>query len=145
MKRINCIATRYNLKFCSPKKRPKKKMIAATFANFLALGLLQIAKAQEKECWAPDGKTKADNETYVACNKLGIHQDGVHSSCCNLDGKNRDTCDPTGLCLNDGVFFRGYCTDQSWDSPACINICTDDVVSNKVVAVKLWLSEFTWN
>ncbi|GAW14076.1 hypothetical protein ANO14919_034680 [Xylariales sp. No.14919] len=88
-----------------------------------------LAAADEVRCWAPDGKTLADNETVVPCNKLGIQQDGVYSSCCRLDGDlgQRDYCTTSGLCLStlDGVLRREYCTDKSWKSPACVNVCTD--------------------
>lgn len=97
------------------------------FAAFLAP---RAITAQEVSCWAPDGETLADNTTYVPCNKLGIQQEGVYSTCCNLDGRpgERDLCTTTGLCLNNGVLHRGYCTDKTWDSPACVNVCTDDNV-----------------
>lgn len=89
----------------------------------------RLAVADEVRCWAPDGKTQADNETVVPCNKLGIQQDGVHSSCCRLDGDlaQRDYCTTTGLCLStlDNVPRREYCTDKTWKSPACINVCKD--------------------
>jgi hypothetical protein len=92
--------------------------------------LVHVATAQEVECWAPDGVTMADNTTYVPCNKLGIEQEGVYSSCCQLDGDpdKRDLCTTTGLCLRRGVLSRGYCTDRNWDSPACVNVCTEDQV-----------------
>jgi hypothetical protein len=103
-----------------------------------ALGLLLVTAfgplvaADEVRCWAPDGKTLADNETVVPCNKLGIQQDGVYSSCCRLDGDadQRDFCTTTGLCLStaDGVLRREYCTDKTWNSPACVNVCTDPKV-----------------
>ncbi|KAJ2988878.1 hypothetical protein NUW58_g3752 [Xylaria curta] len=88
-----------------------------------------LALADEVRCWAPDGKTLADNETVVPCNKLGIQQEGVYSSCCRLDGdaRQRDYCTTSGLCLStfDGVLRREYCTDRTWKSPACVNVCTD--------------------
>ncbi|KAF4120084.1 hypothetical protein GMORB2_3495 [Geosmithia morbida] len=92
-----------------------------------AVGLFTRASSAEISCFAPDGKTLADNETYVPCNKLGIQQDGIESSCCRLDGKadERDLCAATGLCLNGGVLFRGYCTDKTWKNPACVDVCTD--------------------
>lgn len=107
-------------------------MLFPLLAQLLAVSLAPLAQAQEVECWAPDGKTKADNETYVPCNKLGIEQDGVFSSCCNLDGDadERDLCTTTGLCLNGNSLFRGYCTDKSWDSDACVKVCTDEEVSS---------------
>jgi hypothetical protein len=111
-------------------------MLAPTTLLTLGLAALLVSRgaaAQEVECWAPDGETLADNTTYVPCNKLGIQQEGVYSSCCNLDGKpgERDLCTTTGLCLNGGVLSRGYCTDKNWDSPACVKVCTDDDVCRR--------------
>ncbi|KAK8079435.1 hypothetical protein PG997_007253 [Apiospora hydei] len=94
--------------------------------QYLAVGLVSCVAAQEVECWAPDGKTRADNETYVPCNKLGIQQDGIFSSCCALDGNpdKRDTCTSLGLCNGaDRRLRRGFCTDKSWKSKACVNVC----------------------
>ncbi|KAI1361746.1 hypothetical protein F5Y08DRAFT_12165 [Xylaria arbuscula] len=97
-------------------------LLAATSFNWLAVGA-------EVQCWAPDGKTLADNETVVPCNKLGIQQDGVYSSCCRLDGDptKRDFCLTNGLCISteSNRSQREYCTDKTWKSPACVNICTD--------------------
>jgi nitrate reductase NapE component len=94
----------------------------------LIASLVHVSMADEVACWAPDGVTMADNSTYVPCNKLGIEQEGVYSSCCQLDGDpdERDLCTTTGLCLLRGVLSRGYCTDRNWDSPACVNVCTED-------------------
>lgn len=99
--------------------------------SLLLLGTPQIRlTAAEVTCFAPDGVTVADNETYVPCNKLGITQQGVHSSCCKLDGPadDRDLCASTGLCINNGVVNRGYCTDRTWQSPACVNVCAEPKV-----------------
>lgn len=95
------------------------------------ISTLVLRVTAQVTCFAPDGVTIADNETYVPCNKLGITQQGVHSSCCRLDGApdDRDLCASTGLCINNGVVSRGYCTDQTWKSPACVNVCTEPKVS----------------
>lgn len=96
-------------------------------ASFLDMAVL----GEEVTCYAPDGKTIGDNETYVPCNKLGITQQGVYSSCCNLDDEkasDRDLCTTTGLCLKGGILLRGYCTDQSWESDACVKVCMDEAV-----------------
>lgn len=99
-----------------------------------AVGLLLLlsrgrVRAEEVTCYAPDGVTIADNETYVPCNKLGITQTGIHSSCCRLDGDQdaRDICSTSGLCTNQitNLLTRGYCTDKTWASAACVNVCTD--------------------
>lgn len=78
-------------------------------------------------CYAPDGVSIA-NKSFAPCNRLGITQSGVHSSCCqlNLDSLavgTRDLCTATGLCLNDGVIRRGFCTDKTWKSSACVKVC----------------------
>lgn len=107
-------------------------MFGSAIVNLLlAVTYLPVSvSAQEVSCFAPDGKTLADNETYVPCNKLGITQEGVYSSCCNLDGKagDRDLCTTTGLCLNKGLLFRGYCSDKTWESDACVKVCMDESV-----------------
>ncbi|KAK6819381.1 hypothetical protein PG987_015864 [Apiospora arundinis] len=94
--------------------------------GLLAVGLVSCVTAQEVACWAPDGIKQADNETYVPCNKLGIQQDGIFSSCCALDGpaEKRDTCSSLGLCVgSDRRLRRGFCTDKTWKSKACVNVC----------------------
>ncbi|KAI0858797.1 hypothetical protein F4860DRAFT_286332 [Xylaria cubensis] len=104
-------------------------MLALICFLLTATPFIRLAEADEVQCWAPDGKTLADNETVVPCNKLGIQQEGVYSSCCRLDGdaNQRDYCTTSGLCLStfDGVLRREYCTDKTWKSPACVNVCTD--------------------
>ncbi|KAK1989819.1 hypothetical protein LX36DRAFT_465588 [Colletotrichum falcatum] len=97
--------------------------------SILAAGVGLVARvlAQEAACYAPNGDL-ADNETYVPCNKLGINQAGVFSSCCALDGpaEQRDICSSSGLCINrQGQPQRGFCTDKTWKSKACNQVCTD--------------------
>ncbi|KAK7991804.1 hypothetical protein PG996_013184 [Apiospora saccharicola] len=87
-------------------------------------------------CYAPDG-TAASDGSYMPCNF-----NGGASMCCptngtsNGNGSNgdprsgggsRDTCTEGGLCIrqSDGKTRRGYCTDQSWKSSACVSICTN--------------------
>lgn len=94
---------------------------------YLSLTLVVPILAQEAACYAPNGDL-ANNETFVPCNKLGVEQAGVFSSCCALDGplKERDTCSSSGLCINrQGQPRRGFCTDKSWKSKACVHVCMD--------------------
>lgn len=90
-------------------------------------------------CYAPDG-TAASDGSYMPCSFSG----GV-SMCCPTNGTStngnggdprsgggsRDTCTEGGLCIgqSDGKTRRGYCTDQSWKSSACVSICTNPNVS----------------
>ncbi|TDZ23969.1 hypothetical protein Cob_v003413 [Colletotrichum orbiculare MAFF 240422] len=93
-----------------------------------AFGLAVGVTAQEAKCYAPNGDL-ANNETYVPCNKLGINQAGVFSSCCALDGEpsQRDICSTSGLCINrQGQPQRGFCTDETWNSKACVHVCMTD-------------------
>ncbi|KAI0815393.1 hypothetical protein GGR55DRAFT_675007 [Xylaria sp. FL0064] len=97
------------------------------FGLLVALYFFYPCQADEVTCYAPDGTAIADNQTAVPCNKLGITQANVHSSCCRLGGEadERDLCTTTGLCINSGVVRREFCTDSTWKSPACVNVCTD--------------------
>lgn len=116
----------------TPSKSPTElvTMLALVVTQLLALSLVSPARADEVTCWAPDGKTRGNNETYVPCNKLGITSDNVFSSCCALDGNpdKRDLCTVNGLCSRGNVLTRGYCTDKNWESEACVNVCTDPEV-----------------
>ncbi|KAK0614597.1 hypothetical protein B0T14DRAFT_606849 [Immersiella caudata] len=78
----------------------------------------------EVQCYAPDGSL-APNDTVVPCNNLGITQSGIQSSCCQLQGNedSRDLCTATGLCLNNGIVRRGYCTDKTFNNPHCVKVC----------------------
>ncbi|KAI0157609.1 hypothetical protein GGR57DRAFT_460423 [Xylariaceae sp. FL1272] len=100
-----------------------------TWSFWFTVSFGPLVLAEYNGCFAPDGKTLADNETFVPCNKLGIYQNGIHSSCCRLDGDmdKRDKCTPLGLCqsYDDNLLRREFCTDPTWQSAACVNVCTD--------------------
>ncbi|KAK0638471.1 hypothetical protein B0T16DRAFT_449470 [Cercophora newfieldiana] len=91
---------------------------------FAIIPQAQAAHAAEVQCFAPDGSL-APNDTIVPCNNLGITQSGIHSSCCQLlgDEHGRDLCTGTGLCLNNGIVRRGYCTDKTFNNPLCVKVC----------------------
>ncbi|KAK3984224.1 hypothetical protein QBC44DRAFT_385925 [Cladorrhinum sp. PSN332] len=95
---------------------------------FTAPALSDHPKPSEPTCYAPDGSTIANASLFSPCNRLGITQANAHSSCCQLGGdppESRDLCAITGLCLNNGIVRRGFCTDPSWKSPACVKVCDD--------------------
>ncbi|PKS07127.1 hypothetical protein jhhlp_005727 [Lomentospora prolificans] len=82
----------------------------------------------EVPCYAPDGVTMAD-DSYRPCNNLGVLTDsGMFSSCCRLNAvlETRELCDARGLCIQGDTIRRGFCTDSSWDDPACLNYCMND-------------------
>ncbi len=114
------------------------RIAAATLYVVFAVIVSLVLQAQTAEvpCFAPDGKTVAPNDSFVPCNKLGITQVGVASSCCLLDtdsgdASTRDLCASTGLCVNGGVIRREFCTDKTWQNPACVKVCTDPTVSGE--------------
>ncbi|KAF4815447.1 hypothetical protein CGCTS75_v013021 [Colletotrichum tropicale] len=81
---------------------------------------------QEMSCYGINGLV-GDNETWIPCNKLGLTQAGVFSSCCMLNGapESRDICDKSGLCINsEGQFRTGLCTDKTWKSKTCVQACS---------------------
>ncbi|KAK8069719.1 hypothetical protein PG994_006335 [Apiospora phragmitis] len=85
-------------------------------------------------CYAPDG-TAASDGSYMPCNFSGGASMCCPTNSTNTNGNSgdprsggsRDTCTEGGLCIgqSDGKTRRGYCTDQSWKSSACVDICTN--------------------
>ncbi|CAI0641934.1 unnamed protein product, partial [Colletotrichum noveboracense] len=95
------------------------------FRLLLAQIFILAVSGQEVACCAMHGEV-GDNETWIPCNKLGIVQSGVFSSCCMLDGppELRDICDKSGFCINsEGQFRTGLCTDKTWKSKTCVQAC----------------------
>ncbi|KAK7975982.1 hypothetical protein PG989_014445 [Apiospora arundinis] len=117
-----------------------------SFASFLAIlvlirvPILPTAFGQQQfsqTCYAPDG-TAASDGSYMPCSFSGAvsmccptnssgNGNGGNSGDPRTSGGSRDTCTEGGLCIGqaDGKTRRGYCTDQSWKSSACVNICTN--------------------
>ncbi|SPO01379.1 uncharacterized protein DNG_04055 [Cephalotrichum gorgonifer] len=107
-------------------------MRPSIYYHSLLLVFLQSVLAQvvtpEIPCYAPDGVTIAD-DSYRPCNNLGIlERGGASSSCCRLNAvpDTREICGASGLCIQGAIVRRGFCTDSSWDHPACVNFCTSD-------------------
>lgn len=101
------------------------------FRLLLAPLFILAVSGQEVTCYALNGDI-GDNTTWVPCNKLGLTQSGVFSSCCILDGPNesRDVCDKSGLCIDsEGNYRTGLCTDRTWNSKACVRECVNEEVS----------------
>jgi len=99
--------------------------LSATATVLLTITLpAHAAHSADVQCFAPDGSL-APNDTIVPCNNLGIAQSGIHSSCCQLlgDEHTRDLCTGTGLCLNNGIVRRGFCTDKTFNNPLCVRVC----------------------
>ncbi|KAF3809556.1 hypothetical protein GCG54_00012840 [Colletotrichum gloeosporioides] len=101
---------------------------------------------QEVTCSALNGDI-GDKTTWVPCNKLGLQQSGVFSSCCILDGPNesRDACDKSGLCIDsEGKYRTGLCTDKTWNSKACVQECVNEEAGANVSSME-FLTPCDWN
>ena len=94
-----------------------------------------LAVASTQLCYAPDGSI-SPGDGYLPC----INTLNIDSMCCVLNGtalkeigetaSDADTCSTSGLCqMSNGDFARNYCTDKTWKSPNCLNICTGGAVS----------------
>lgn len=84
-----------------------------------SLGILSFLVCKSSEfvqCYYPDGSIPTDY-IYVACTNNAV------SSCCiPSEG---DICQDSGLCYYppSGSLFRGACTDKTWDSSDCPQVC----------------------
>jgi hypothetical protein len=89
----------------------------------LWLALICSAGASNSSCYRPDGNIAAD---LVPC-KLGADV----SHCC----RQTDVCLTQGLCFSPwlGAVIRRGCTDWSWKSSNCSNVCNDGKLSNSIL------------
>lgn len=105
--------------------------------SFHALSLLSFIQLVTADCYFLNGTLNPDLETQP-CNR---YQD---STCCSNNKTTvgqtfpvaNDVCNPNGLCQNwqtqgDTTYvtwWRGGCSDPTWNSPYCLkNICSDQV------------------
>ena len=86
----------------------------------------QVSTSIAVSCFWPDGSL---DDARVPC--LDATNE-VQSACCYPD----DICTPSGLCFNDqGLLYRGSCTDQAWKSTGCPEVCnTGMLIMLNVVA-----------
>ncbi|KAI4225085.1 MAG: hypothetical protein L6R36_004175 [Xanthoria steineri] len=72
-------------------------------------------------CYHPNGDPVHDTN-YVPCSLVA---EGIASACCAINRHPYpDECLANGLCRNGGDFFRDSCTDPTWKSPSCPQLCT---------------------
>ena len=101
-----------------------------------ATGHLAHAGAELADCFLPNGTAVPLSFAYQLC----ISTQNVHSMCCVLNitalealgenAGNLDICLTNGLCQTpQGGYGRDLCTDKTWTSPNCLNVCTGGAVS----------------
>jgi hypothetical protein len=91
------------------------------------------------DCYLPNGTAFPLSAAYEPC----IATENVFSMCCVLNvtalvalgesEANLDTCLPNGMCqppAGVGGFTRDLCTDPTWKSPNCLNVCVGGSVSH---------------
>jgi len=74
-------------------------------------------------CYHPDGSVMT-GLAYEPCNQFV----GTFSPCCGTNHTGKvapDICLANGLCQNtgDNVYWRQGCTDKTWKSPFCVDLC----------------------
>lgn len=77
--------------------------------------LLFKSSVSATSCYFPDGGMAVSG--YVPCNG----NPNIVSMCCYTP--NGDACTNQGLCVTNGVYFRDYCTDPTWQSKGCVKLC----------------------
>lgn len=85
-------------------------------------------------CYFPNGSDRNaeyDSEVYQPCNRSA-----EHSMCCRA---NDHKCRSDGLCYDawTRLVWRESCTDPTWNSSACVKLCTSKQVF-PVKMLKIW-------
>ncbi len=93
---------------------------SASLARVLLL-LTSILSHVSANCYNRNG-TDRNGPTGVGVYKP-CNLNTEHSMCCAIT----DHCRPDGLCTDSAgaTLWRESCTDQSWKSPNCVNLCVN--------------------
>jgi hypothetical protein len=88
----------------------------------LSLFALIISVCNAQKCYWQNGTETPSNAQQTPCPNIAK---GANGSCCptQTDGS-QAWCLTNNLCLSDFKLWRGACTDQSWNDPACANVCS---------------------
>ncbi|KAF2152385.1 hypothetical protein K461DRAFT_268342 [Myriangium duriaei CBS 260.36] len=100
--------------------------------NFALLFSALLATTAAQTCYFPDKITPSQD---IPCNAGSVQG----SSCCPADS----FCMSNGLCMNGGVLSRGTCTDQTWQSGACTDACTNSNLNQNISITPCGGSNFT--
>lgn len=105
-------------------------------ADLLLLIFIQVTRvvhAANAACYAPSGNSSS-MDFWAPC-PLSLGNDGF-AMCCKTDAPFDYTCLANGLCQNNATnaglgefpsIVRGPCTDPSWKSPSCVQLCNSSV------------------
>ncbi len=115
-------------------KMSRYRLLHLLFASAASVAALS-------DCYLPNGTAFPLSAAYEPC----IATENVFSMCCvlnvtalvalRLSAGNLDTCLPNGMCqppAGVGGFTRDLCTDPTWKSPNCLNVCVGGSVSYRL-------------
>ena len=90
-----------------------------TFIPFLPFAILSFVQATPSgQCYFPNGNLATD---YLPCTDISGE---AQSWCCHLSDS---VCTQNGYCVgSNGLFYRGGCTDSTFTSPSCPQVCKND-------------------
>ncbi|KAI1499337.1 hypothetical protein F5X99DRAFT_430716 [Biscogniauxia marginata] len=99
----------------------------------LTTALLTIFTLAAATCYRPDGSAVGDiyrprdeSAEFSTCCRASTTHDADHGDNDNNDEYDGDAHASIGLCGVPGTqLWRGSCTDPTWTSPACLNLCAD--------------------
>lgn len=110
-------------------------MQRSTLLSSLGILILFVCKSSEfVQCYYPDGSIPTDF-SYVPCTSNPV------SSCCiPLEG---DVCQDNGLCYYPAsrAIYRAACTDQTWKSSGCPQVCVTGKKLSFIVIVDIGISQ----
>jgi hypothetical protein len=97
-----------------------RSFVNHSFAAYLLI-ILIVSTLGASQCYWPDGSVDSDG---VPCNSTGA------SACCSAGSQ----CTSNKLCVVDDPvagweYYRGSCTDMTWQDPACPDFCDDGEMS----------------
>lgn len=100
----------------------------------LPLILSLVSRTSGSHCYYPNG-TRSDPATTFACNSSST----TGSACCGIESGQPDACTTSGLCVGGhaGFYYRGWCTDESFDSDACASVCVDGMSLQDGLSMRL--------
>lgn len=114
---------------------------------FAIIAQIIFPSTSAQTCYYPNSTIFNDTTDFLPC-----PQPGLETICCGLnrtnpsggkksDGMTTNVCLPNGLCQSRSIddqytketYWRTYCTEEDWEIGKCLNVCTNDVSTRKIV------------
>ena len=103
------------------------RTIPLLIQTILLLSTISFAYQSTPTCFLPNGTADQGNDGVELFNFEPCSNTTGYSMCCRQSspGETGEICRPDGLCSDDsGEIWRNGCTDQTWQDPACVKLCT---------------------